>query len=642
MTEATQDPTQRRFGTWLVLIAAAMLTTVPAATTALPGHGHDDEHPAASISLDTHPGSDDHHAAHALGAPGEGGQIQVVPGAAEGFLVQALAPSTAPTVLSFGPDPTPDPAGPSQDLYLATLTGEVQRLDLAWTPVGPVVTEQATVAGGFSQPLGIAFDDEGHLYVSDSDTNDAADRPVGVVYKIDLDTGEQTAVVDGLPNGQHNTNHIRFGPDGRLYMPNGNPNDHGNGTGTGHTDIFPYSGAFLSVDPDVVDEDPAILYWEDEDGNEIDDDGIVDHPRNQDFADKVDVLGYGFRNNFDIAFAPEDLPFGGAAYTGVNGADSPASQDTVYKVEPGQHHGYPFCYDVGPTGATGDAIDKVTAPDSPNPSFPCEDKPEATALLGWHVCATGVDFPTDAQEGYPDASFPSSMQQSLYVGECTPFQAQSLLDHVLDEPSTHNTAHKVARIPLDDGGEATAVDDFLTGLALPTDVQFGPDGAMYVADAGQILRVAGTPAARALDTVDELAAPLDDATRQGDGVPVAAVGQSFLPQITVVPVDQPVEWTQGAIPHTITTSDTLCPVEDCDDQANDPGGDTDDDPDTFDVVLSSPLSSYTHAFEDPGVYPYFCKFHDAMGMVGVVVVVDPGDPTAVGPEDVLDALPSAA
>ncbi|MDX1611622.1 MAG: hypothetical protein R3185_04580, partial [Candidatus Thermoplasmatota archaeon] len=239
------------------------------------------------------------------------------------------------------------------------------------------------------------------------------------------------------------------------------------------------------VDVDEVRASPAILQWEDANGQDIPPEQIADHPVNDDFAAKVDVLGYGFRNIFGVAFAPSDLPFAGAAYTAMNGADSPASQDALYKITPGADHGFPRCYNVGPAGGTGDEVSAVPAPDEPDAD--CTGVPPATALLGWHTCATGLDFPTDGP-----ASFPETMHQSVFVAECAVFFANDWVTQVAQDEGLphHSVSHKVVRVPLDQDGEATAVQDFVTGLALPTDVLFGPDGAMYIADAEGIFRVA--------------------------------------------------------------------------------------------------------------------------------------------------------
>jgi glucose/arabinose dehydrogenase/plastocyanin len=556
-----------------------------------------------------------------------------VPGVAEGFLAHAIADAQAPTAITFhpGPDVADDlpSTGPvTEDLYYANLNGEIVHVDLAWTPLGPAAVDRTVVADGFDQPLGVAFDDEGTMYVSDSYDHEAADRPVGVVYALDPATGDREAIVDGVPNGQHNINHLRFGPDDRLYLPVGNPNDSGNGTGTGHTDIFPYTGAFLSVDTDrLADEGPAVLYWEDGSGTAIDDDELVDHPRNQDFADKVDVLAFGFRNIFDITWAPEDLPFAGAAYTGTNGADNPNSQDTVERIQPGAHHGYPFCISTGAPGQT-EELAKEHWAGSPHTDFDCQRSPPAEALLGYHVCATGIDFPSDPEPGHPDFSFPEDRSSSLFVGECAFFQAQNTIQENLEHASRHNTAHKVSEVELDETGDAQDVDAFLEGLALPTDVQFGPDGAMYVADAGTILRVAPTPAASAFP--GEL---VPEPLKRDQPAPVAAVGNSFLPQALVVPTGTALAWTGGPLAHTVTSSQAVCSSATEDECRYNADDDT-----AFNGLVGGVGDTFEHTFEEAGVYPYYCEFHYQLGMTGLVVAVDPGDPTAVGPEDVVQAL----
>ncbi len=555
---------------------------------------------------------------------------QAVPEVAEGFLVQHLAPATVPTAVTFHDGESPLEAVPgteetTQDLYYTDLAGNVNHLDLLWSPVGPVVVGQETLAEGFTQPLGLTFGEDGTLYVSDSYTHETADRPVGIVYAVDPDTGDREAIVDGVPAGQHHINQIEFGPDDRLYLPVGNPNDSGNGTGTGHTDIFPYSGAFLSVDVDEVRGDPAVLHWEDEDGNPIPDDDIVDHDRNQDFAEKVDVFAFGFRNIYGVTWAPDHLPFAGEMYTGTNGGDTPASQDTFYKVQEDTHHGYPFCASQGDPGAT-DGIVKEAWEGSPHEDFNCDRSPPAQALLGWHVCATGLDIPTLAEPGYPDFTFPDEMRSSAFVGECAVFSADSWLEKNLEHPSTHNTAHQVTRVALDEDGEATDVREFIEGLALPTDVEFGPDGAMYIADAEKLLRVAPTMASGTETPLSTVNAPVQTA------------GATFLPQITIVPTGVPVEWNGGALLHTVTTSDQLCTPGD--NEACQPNADEEDE-NTFSEALPSG-GTVTHAFTEAGVYPYYCIPHQQLGMTGMVIAVDPADPTAVGPEDVQEALGAQA
>lgn len=564
----------------------------------------------------------------ALALPGAQTQVppaptHAVPGML-GATVQPLVPVPGATAIDFGPG-----IG-GNDLYVTTLTGDVLRVALLWTAEGPVANGVTTFASGFGSPLGVTFDGD-VAYVADSHTNGATGRTDGRVTRIDAD-GTQAMVVDGLPNGRHNTNHLRFGPDGRLYITNGNPND--NGVDGGDPDVFPYSGAILSIDPAVTTPaDPAVLEWTDGLG-EIAPGDIASHAANADFAAAVDVLASGLRNVFGVAFGPS-----GIAYTAMNGADVPASQDALFRITPGADYGYPFCFNEGKPGAVGNGIAVVASPVFPG--HDCSAVPKATALLGWHTCATGIDFPTPGPFGmHADPKW----RNSAVVAECVAFQPDDVAAQSLDEGvgahTTHSTSHKVVRVQLDSAGRATRVQDLATGFAVLTDVRFGPDGALYVADAEMVYRIAmpGVDAAAPVPTVEDLqpVLPVGDLgpLPEAPTVAIQAAGFSFVPPVVAVPAGTTVQWDGVLIGHTVDTADSLAQAQAA--EGNDPGN-SDADPDTF----SEPLpqgASLAHTFDVPGTYYYFCAPHAGAGMVGVVEVLPVGgsaqaalfDPAAFG------------
>ena len=99
-------------------------------------------------------------------------------------------------------------------------------------------------------------------------------------------------------------------------------------------------------------------------------------------------------------------------------------------------------------------------------------------------------------------------------------------------------------------------------------------------------------------------------------VPVIAAGFHFISPILVVPVGTTVEWRGEALPHTVTTSDSL---EDAlagraNDRLNHDGQ-----PDTFHKNLPVGVD-VQHTYDAPGSFAYFCEVHRALGMVGLVEV----------------------
>lgn len=96
-------------------------------------------------------------------------------------------------------------------------------------------------------------------------------------------------------------------------------------------------------------------------------------------------------------------------------------------------------------------------------------------------------------------------------------------------------------------------------------------------------------------------------------VPVVASGFHFLPPALVIPAGTTVSWINGALPHTVTTSDDV--VKAATGVANDRAN-SDGNPDTFHGI--PPMS---HRFDNPGTFSYFCELHFRLGMIGTVTVV---------------------
>lgn len=368
------------------------------------------------------------------------------------------------------------------DLYVTSLDGNVY--------VIPPDRFPRIFAGGLSQPLGIVVADDGKVYVADSE-KDSDGLAWGRVQVLEDDDGNGTAdrrstVVDRIPNGRHNTNGLAFGPDGKLYLANGNRTDDGIECGPPPTptdcgnpgEDQPLSGSLLRVDPGV---------------------------RDQRAADWM-VAATGMRNVYDVAFWPGDR---NRAYLATNGPDDPAADDLLYATriddttnaddprvgEVVDDMGFPSClYNAHENGGVGDVGShhehgaSLKPADNPNPAVierfghcPTETVTRPVATFGGHVSADGLAFAHGSK-------FPGSYRNDLFVAEW---------GNMWGAEDGHVAGHKIVRVNFRDDGTIVrdhhgmpSVTEFATG-GLPIDVTFGPDGAMYVADnEGFIHRIA--------------------------------------------------------------------------------------------------------------------------------------------------------
>ena len=425
---------------------------------------------------------------------------QVAPADDEAQIARGIVPPAG-----FGHDfwskvplPTSLAWGPDDRLYVTSLDGSVYRIGQDRVP--------RAFASGLKQPLGVAVAPDGKVYVSDSAVGEGG-LTWGHVKVFEDTDGDGAAdssrvVVDGLPNGRHNTNGLAFGPDGQLYVTNGSRTDDGVECGPPPLPVDcgnpgesqPLSGSLIEVDPDSrgVKASPAM------------------------------VVSTGMRNVYDVAFWPGDR---GVAYMSTNGPDDPAADDLLYTTRVDDSAvddmGFPSClYNAHENGAAGDVGGhrehgaSLMPMDNPNKAVlerfgacPADAVKRPVAIFGGHVSADGLAFAHGSQ-------FPGSYGNDLYVAEW---------GNMWGAEDGYIAGHKIARVNLRDDGTIVrdrdgmpSVTEFATGAA-PIDLTFGPDGAMYVADnEGFIHRIAWTGAnAPAADEADQ-APPPDDGHGEGD------------------------------------------------------------------------------------------------------------------------------
>lgn len=391
------------------------------------------------------------------------------PSVPEGFQVQPVAAFPTPTALAFSPD--------GDTLYVSSLTGSVVAYPVL--PAGLGLGPPVPFVSGLEMPLGVLATRHG-VFIS------VVDNGTGAVMRAQDTSGDGTAdtvetVITGLPIGRHNTNGLGLGPDGMLYILNGNSTDSGFRSEGGPPEQPPFSGSLLRVNPLATDLTPEPSM----------------------------VVATGWRNIFDLAFVPENHPVlrHGLVAIPQNGPDGqeyeqpdgttkqrPAGEDTLSLVDIGngviEHFGFPWClYDRDRGGLDGFTQDPEEGSCRPLPADASKGldrsvvRAKPVALFGLHVSANGLDF-------NPGTDFPAEFDGDLFVAQF----GNNFGEEV--------TGHKVVRVQFGQGGgqgtglnaHVESVENFMTGAA-PLGLAFGPDGAMWVADfGGHILRVSALSA----------------------------------------------------------------------------------------------------------------------------------------------------
>ena len=334
----------------------------------------------------------------------------------------------------------------------------------------------------------------GHLYVTNTDTLFRV-GPGGAIEDL----------VTGLPGlGDHQTNHPVVGPDGRLYFGQGSATN----AGVVGADNFAYewlphfprfhdvpgqdvtlvgrnydfrnvlgnlsetvgSGAYVPFGTETrpgqviagdVKCSGAILRCEPDGGN-------------------LEVVAWGLRNPYGLAFAPD-----GRLFATEHGLDERGARYIVgdledfYEIVEGAWYGWPdfasgIRLDDPAWGAGGQGREPVLA------AHPDPHPPRPFVTFAPHAGPNGVDFSRSAAFGFAGDAFVA------LFGDLTPVTTPRLASPVgfnvvwVDMQARRVVDFAVNRI----AGPASKLPH--EGFERPSHCQFGPDGALYVVDWGEI------------------------------------------------------------------------------------------------------------------------------------------------------------
>ena len=212
-------------------------------------------------------------------------------------------------------------------LFVGTFPGRI--LIMSDTDEDGKVDQIKTFATGLIEPLGLEFRANGDLYLTSNIL-----QGVGRIIRLRDTNGddvadETTIIVDGLPSeGDHQTDRLKFGPDGLLYFGQGSSTDAGT-PAPGRPPERLYNASILRVD--------------------------VDNP-------SINVVATGLRNPFGMAFHPVN----GQLFTTDGGSGEVgqlpdlAPLEEINWIVQGSNYGFPGC--EGPPIASVPACAGVRGP----------------------------------------------------------------------------------------------------------------------------------------------------------------------------------------------------------------------------------------------------------------------------------------
>ncbi len=390
--------------------------------------------------------------------------------------------------------------GPGGEMYV-TESGHKSESAPRIYRVDPATSAKQLVVefdGDYAIPSGAATGAVSHdnaLYASVTDR----------IVRVDPSTGMISDIVTELPGrGDHQTNHPVIGPDGRLYWGQGSVTN----MGVVGADNFGYE--WLAKFPDHHDipagdvvlagrnySVPNVL------GNPlttVESGAFVafgtptepgQHVRGSNRASGavlsclpdgsgLRVVAWGLRNPYGIGFASD-----GRLFVTEHGSDERGARwivgdlDDFYEVRDGAWYGWPdfasgIRLDDPRWGDGGTGREPVLA------EFPDPDPPKPVASFESHAGANGFDFSRHAEFGFAGQAFVALFGDLAPV--TTPRQVvPSGFKVVRVDPSSGAMSDfAVNRVQ----GPASKL--FHGGFERPSSCVFGPDGALYVTDFGEI------------------------------------------------------------------------------------------------------------------------------------------------------------
>ena len=327
-------------------------------------------------------------------------------------------------------------------LFVGTLAGKILIL--------PDDTDQGKVdaanikafASGLpdlQEPLGIEFRANGDLYATSNVLR--ATGQVGRILRLRDTRGDDVAddvrvVLDGLPSaGDHQTDRLKFGPDGLLYIGQGSATDDGTPDSPGSPAEGPLNGTFLRINVD-------------------------------DASPQLEIFAKGLRNPFGMAFDPvsgalfsTDVGAGELCQVGPCPPDTSPNEKILWIFQ-GGNYGFPNCW----------------IPAVSNPACPGVTGPLAQFIP--HLTPTSIAFYTGPQaqaSGLLNQMLVTPLKR-LYSSADGDFVGGDVEQFVLTGSST--TGFQLTRVP----GPSIAAFQPIDPNDGPVDTAIDPlSGDIYVA-----------------------------------------------------------------------------------------------------------------------------------------------------------------